>query len=89
MKEIRLEITKQGGMRMLHDDDFNMDVYGVVNVQRASHVEFNNATGCWYVQSAKTGLMLRDNFKSRKDALAWEKIYYSPSQAGWLELIGD
>ena len=87
MAEIKLELTAQGGIRMLHDDAVDLSEFGKVEVCRASHVEFNNATGFWYVQSAKTGKMLKEDFTSRADALAWEKKYYSPDGPGWEELV--
>jgi len=88
MSSIKLELTANGCIRMLWDDAVDVGALGPVEVTRASHVEFNNATKCWEVKSAKTLKVLRDNFKSRKDALAWEKVYYSPGQAGWRELTG-
>ena len=89
-KEINLQITKKGGVQMLHDDTLDLCELGCdVQVQRASHVEFNNETKFWYVQSAKTLKILRTNFKSREDALNWEKQYYGPNGEGWEELTKE
>ena len=88
MKEIRLEITADACVRMLHDDAIDLSQFGKVKVKRASHVEFSNRTGKWYVQSAKTKRMLRADFATREAALAWEKMYYSPKGKGWKELTG-
>lgn len=85
---ISLEITAQGGVRMLQDDAVDLRELGKVKVKRASHVEFSNKTQLWYVQSAKTKKMLKADFKTRAAALAWEKTYYSPSGKGWAELTG-
>jgi len=87
MKTIQLELTAQGGIQMLHDDAVDLSEFGKIEVKRASHVEFNNATGYWYVQSAKTGKMLKEDCTSRAAALEWEKEYYSPGGPGWEELI--
>ena len=87
--DIKLEVTAQGGIRMLHDDAVDLTEFGKVEVTRASNVEFNNVVGHWYIQSVKTGYILRDDFKTRKEALDWEKVYYSPGQPGWRELVGE
>ena len=89
--EIQIELTKEGGIRMLHSDEVDLDEFGEVQVERASHVEFSSGKGrCpgrgWYVQSAKTKEYLAAGFKTRQEALAWEKQHYSPTGAGWAEL---
>ena len=89
MPTIKLEITAKGGIQMLHDDAVNLAEFGKVEVKRASHVEYNNEVGCWLVQSAKTGIILKDDFKTRAEALAWEKVHYSPGGRGWGELKGE
>ena len=83
---IKIELDKKGCCSMLWDDAVDLRKYGEVRVVRASHVEFNNDTGFWYVQSAKTLRMLKEDFVSRAEALAWEKVYYSPGGEGWSEL---
>jgi len=87
-KQIKLEITAQGGIALLHDDEFKIKEFGKVSINRASHVEADE-NGEWYVQSAKTGEMLRTGFDTRAEALAWEKQYYSPGGEGWHELKQD
>jgi len=82
--EIKLEITKEGGIQMLHSDEVDLSQFGDVSVSRASHVEWR--PGGWYVRSARTGFVLRDHFPSRANALAWEKAHYSPGGNGWAEL---
>jgi len=86
---IKLEVMANGGVRMLHDDAVDLKQFGDVEVVRASHVEYNNATGFWYVQSAKTLKMLKEDLPSRAEALAWEKVYYSPGGEGWNELTEE
>ena len=71
---------------MLHDDAVDLTLFGKVEVKRASHVEFSIAKQAWFVQSAKTLVILRDDFKTRAEALAWEKKYYSPGGPGWEEI---
>jgi hypothetical protein len=83
---ISLEITEDGGVRMLHDDAVNLAELGEIEVTRASNVEFDNAKGCWYVQSAATMAILKDDFVTREEALKWEKKWYSPTGPGWAEL---
>ena len=90
--EISLEITKSGGIRMLHDDAVDLSEFGEVEVRRASHVEWSDGVPGvprgWYVQSAKTGKILAGGFTIRRVALEWEKWYYSPGGLGWAELVG-
>ncbi len=73
---------------MLHDDAVDLTLFGKVEIKRASHVEFSIAKQKWFVQSAKTLVILRDDFDTRVEALAWEKKHYSPSGDGWSELTG-
>lgn len=80
-------LTKEGGIQMLHDDIAELETLGTVAVERASHVEYDNARQKWYVQSAKT-LEILDYFDDRASALTWEKEYYSPKGGGWAELSG-
>ncbi len=84
---IQLQLTANGGMRMLQDDAMDLRQFGKVKVTRASHVEFDNAAQTWYVKSAKTGKYLY-RARTRAMALAWEKRFYSPSGKGWAELTG-
>jgi len=85
-KEIQLQITASGGVQMLHDDAVDLTQLGTVETTRASHVEFCNEKQMWFVQSAKTLEILRDDFVTRESALIWEKAYYSPGGAGWQEV---
>jgi hypothetical protein len=85
MQTIKLEISGNE-IRKLHDDLIDWGKFGKLKVRRASHVEFNNKTGFWFVKSAKTGKMIKDDFKTRELALAFEKEYYTPGGKGWKEL---
>lgn len=82
---IEIELGADGSVAMLHDDAVDLSALGRVEVSRASHVEFDNATQLWTVTSAKTGKLLH-SAKTRAEALAWEHSYYSPSGQGWAEL---
>ena len=86
---IKMEVMADGCVRMLWDDAIDLKQFGDVEVSRASHVEFNNKSGLWYVKSARTNQMLRDDFKTRREALYWEKQHYSPGGKGWSELTGE
>lgn len=86
MKTVNLQITSEGGVRMLHDDAVDLGELGKVEMSRASHVEFCNEKQAWFVQSALTLKILKDDFKTRAEALTWEKNYYSPDGEGWHEL---
>lgn len=83
---ISLQITASGGVQMLHDDAVDLTELGQIEMSRASHVEFNNEKQAWFVQSAASLKVLKDDFRTRADALAWEKSYYSPDGEGWKEL---
>ena len=85
---ISLQIDAQGGVAMLQDDALDLRELGTVEITRASHVEFDNAKQLWFVQSAKT-LKFLYWAKTRIEALAWEKEWYSPDGAGWTELTQE
>lgn len=82
---IKLQITSAGGIAMLHDDAIDLREFGKPEISRASHVE-PDSSGLWYVQSAKTGEIIKSGFDTRAEALAFEKEYYSPGGQGWAEL---
>ncbi len=88
---IELQLTSDGGIKMLQSDEVDLYPFGELEVKRASNVEFNNKSGngivaqAWFVESAATGEILKDGFLTRAEALAWEKAWYSPSGQGWKE----
>lgn len=95
---IELQIDAAGGIAMLHDDAVNLGDFGEIEVLRASNVEYSDGkplpipgnrwpkTRGWFVQSVRSGDILKEGFQTRAEALAWEKAYYSPSGQGWTEL---
>ena len=88
METIKLEIT-DNAIQMLHSDALDFSEFGEVTIVRASNVEFNNETKAWEVTSARTDKLLKGGFHSREEALKWEKEYYSPDGAGWVELTNE
>lgn len=86
---ITLQVTPEGGIQMLHDDAVDLTELGEIEMSRASHVEFDNQKQGWFVQSAKTLKILAEGFKTRAEALTWEKKFYSPDGDGWAELTGE
>ena len=86
MEKIKMEITSEGVIRMLHSDLIDLSKFGKAKIRRASNVEFNNRAQAWKVTSAKTRKLLKGGFDTREKALAWEKVYYSPGGKGWAEL---
>ena len=86
---INIRIGASSSIAMLHNDAVDLSEFGTPTITRASHVEFDNKTQLWFVQSAKTGVVLKDDFTTRSEALEWESNYYSPSGAGWSELEGE
>ena len=70
-EKIKLEITQDSDIQMLHSDKIDLSAFGKSEIERASHVEFNNKTGKWEVTSAKTKKLLMGNFNNRKEAIDW------------------
>lgn len=87
--EMDIEILEDGSIKMLHNDAMPVEQLGKVETHRVSNVEWDNDGGGWFVQSAKTGKYLALGFKTRGEALAWEKKYFSPTGEGWKELQED
>ena len=82
---MEIELTPEGGIAMLQSDEVDLRPFGTQEVSRASMVEFDNATQEWTVTSARTGKILA-RAQTRRAALAWEHLYFSPSGPGWKEL---
>jgi len=89
MQSIKIQFTAEGGIRMLHNDAVDLKKFGHIQMQRASHVEFNEGSQCWEVTSAQTKKLLKADFKTRSEALTWEKSFYSPGGPGWGEFDGQ
>lgn len=88
-KKIALQITSEGGIQMLQDDEVDLREFGRVNITRASEVWFHNVEQYWVVSSAKNlDKILAYGFKTRAEAIEWEREYFSPNGEGWKELTG-
>lgn len=86
---LKMQLTRSGGVQMLQDDAVDLTEFGSVEVTRASHVEFCNQDQAWFIASAKTGKRLASGFKTRAEAITWEKNHYAPGGAGWSELTEE
>ena len=77
---MKVILTAQGGMRMLHNDQIDIKKFGTIKINRASHIEYNNNKQCWEVMLPKKwyqffkkyGNVIKTNLTSRQDALKWE-----------------
>ncbi len=74
-----IEIDENGNLVTLYDDELDLQNVGkIINMRRASHVDFNEITQLWEVRSAKTGELVHVD-KSYGKAVEWEIINFSPS----------
>jgi hypothetical protein len=80
-----LEVMPNGTIRCLYTNEVNLAELGRLNINRASHVEFDNHLRRWVVTSAKTEKRLH-SAATREEALEWEHQYYSPGGGGWEEI---
>jgi hypothetical protein len=77
-EKIEIILTNDCSLKMLHNDKFNCNDFGnKIKVKRASNIEFNNILQCWEIKSAKTKKIIKSNFKTRNQALDYEKKYFS------------
>ena len=75
--KIVLDIDQAGDVRCLYTDEINLFAIGrVVNVRKASNVEFNEYKQCWQVISLN-GEILHEN-PNRETAIEWEIRAFSP-----------
>ncbi len=92
----KLHITPDGRIRGLWDDSVPLGELGVVRIERASHVEFDNRLQRWTVRSAHRSGRQRcpvvHQSPSRAHALAWEHENFQPGGPFWRQLtklLGD
>lgn len=77
MVDLIFDIDLEGNMHGLWTDEIDLFSVGrVVQVRKASNVEFNETEQCWNVSSLK-GEILHKN-KNRQAAIDWEIISFSP-----------
>ena len=68
---IVLDIDQAGDVHCLYTDEINLFAIGrVVNVRKASNVDFNEHKQCWQVVSLN-GKILHEN-PNRETAIEWE-----------------
>jgi hypothetical protein len=87
MSSISIDLT--GIVRSLYDDDVAgvLQEMGVLDVQRASNVEFDNLAQGWLIFMVKNEALGIDEFavgpfQKREDALQWETQYLDARLCG-------
>lgn len=68
----RIRIRPDGLIKCLYNDRFPLAKLGRLEVQRASHVEFNHATQQWEVRLASDPARVAFTDPSRDKCIAWE-----------------
>ncbi len=77
MVDLVFDIDIEGNMHGLYTDDIDLFAVGrVVNVRKASNVEFNQDDQMWEVLSLE-GEVLHQNV-NRQAAIDWEIVQFSP-----------
>lgn len=72
-----LEVNEDGDIHCLYTDEIDLFSVGrVVQVRKASNVEFNEAEQVWEVLSLEGEALYRNT--NRKKAIEWEIISFSP-----------
>lgn len=75
--KIVMEIDKNGNVFCLYSDEINLFSIGrVVNIRKASNIEFNESKQCWQVISLD-GKVLHEN-RNREKAIDFEIEVFSP-----------
>lgn len=68
-------VIKDGEIKSLYNEKCNLTDIGVINISRASHVEYNNKDS-WYIDLSPIGINKKvRGFNKRTDALKYEKDY--------------
>ena len=77
MVDLVFDIDLEGNLHGLYTDEVNLFAIGkVVEVHKASNVEFNEAEQVWEVLSLE-GKVLYQN-SNRQTAIDWEIVAFSP-----------
>ena len=71
MKPIKLHVSAEGVVTVIYTETIDLTRLGTLHVERASHVEYDNALQGWIV-SFPDGTRLPILFKSRDEALSAE-----------------
>lgn len=76
-KKTTLDIDTGGNIHCLYTDDINLfDIGRVINVRKASNVEFNEHKQCWQVVSLDDKILYEN--PNREKAIEWEIEAFSP-----------
>lgn len=71
MTDIVLDIDTKGNIKCLYTDEIDLFAIGkVVDMRKASNVEFNESKQCWEVLSLKGEVLHTDT--NRESAIEWE-----------------
>lgn len=77
MVDIVFDIDEEGNMHGLYSDEISLFSVGrIVNVRKASNVEFNEEEQVWEVLSLNGDVLHKD--KNRQAAIDWEITSFSP-----------
>jgi hypothetical protein len=85
MSDVTLFVDPDGTVRYLHDDDTTQALkdLGSVRIKRASHVEWDDEAGKWWVDLGPTCRGEHaEGFVTREDALLFEQAWINSYMAG-------
>lgn len=77
---MKLVVDPAGNIRCLYSEKIDLHAFGVLNIQRASHVE-PDVDGRWRADLTPVGGPVLRSFDARSDALAAETQWL---EANWL-----
>lgn len=76
MVDLTFDIDEEGNMHGLYTDQIDLFSIGrVVNVRKASNVEFNEVEQKWEVLSLEGEVLYKNS--NREDAIDWEIVNFS------------
>lgn len=73
---MKLVVDPSGNIRCLYSEEIDLHAFGILNIQRASHVE-PDPDGRWHVDLSPVGGPSLGRFRTRSEAIA--------AEIGWLE----
>lgn len=74
--DLTIFIKENGDIKALNHDDFPFQTLGMVDIERASTVEFDYDKQRWMVCDIN-GTILSDHHVTRAGAIAWEQNYFN------------
>lgn len=85
-------LRPDGSFECVYSDVVDVSELGRVEIERASHVEFDNGLQCWVVEWTERMDILRKEgkayFEKRDEALAWEVEQINAVMAEGYGLVG-